>query len=500
MTTTERPNQRKSRALVIGSGFGGLAAAVRLAARGWDVCVLERHDQPGGRARVFQQDGFTFDSGPTVITAPFLFEELWRLAGRRMSDDLDLRPVNPFFRIRFHDGQIFEYSGDADRMRAEVARLSPGDVEGYERFLQMSAEIFAIGFERLADVPFNSWKDMARIMPDMVRLESFRSVYDLVARFVRDERLRQVLSFHPLLLGGNPFTTTSIYNLIPHLERKWGVHFPMGGTGKLVRGLVDLVTGLGGSIRYGATAQEILVEGDHVTGVRLEGGEHIPADIVVSNADSAFTYRHLLPAHHRHRWTDKRLEAARYSMSLFVWYFGTSRTYPELAQHNILLGPRYRELLTDIFERRVLPDDFSLYLHRPTATDPALAPPGCDSFYVLSPVPHLDARVDWFAQAEPYRARIERFLASTLLPGLSESIATSRVMTPRHFRDDLLSERGAGFGLEPLLTQSAYFRPHNESEEVRGLYLVGAGTHPGAGVPGVLSSARVLDRIVPDAA
>lgn len=490
----------RSRALVIGSGFGGLAAAVRLAARGWEVCVVERHDQPGGRARVFQQDGYTFDAGPTVITAPFLFEELWRLAGRKMSDDLDLRPVDPFFRIHFSDGHVFEYSGDPQRMRAEVARLSPGDLEGYERFRAMSAEIFAIGFERLADVPFGSWRDMARIMPDMVRLESFRSVYDLVAGFVRDERLRQVLSFHPLLLGGNPFTTTSIYNLIPHLEQKWGVHFPMGGTGKLVRGLAGLVSGLGGSIRYGSTVEEILVEGGHVTGVRLAGGERIPADIVVSNADSAHTYRHLLPGQPRHRWTDVRLDGAHYSMSLFLWYFGTSRRFPGVVQHNILMGPRYRELLTDIFVRRVLPDDFSLYLHRPTATDPSLAPPGCDSFYVLSPVPNLDARVDWFAQAEPYRARIERALSGTLLPGLSDCIATSKLITPRHFRDDLLSERGAGFGLEPLLTQSAYFRPHNESEEVKGLYLVGAGTHPGAGVPGVLSSARVLDRIVPDAA
>jgi phytoene desaturase len=490
----------RSRALVIGSGFGGLAAAVRLAARGWEVCVLERHDRPGGRARVFRQDGFTFDAGPTVITAPFLFEELWRLAGRRMSDDLDLRPVDPFFRIHFSDGHVFEYTGDPARMRAEVVRLSPSDVEGYQRFLEMSAEIFAVAFERLGSVPFSSWRDMARIIPDMVRLESFRSVYDLVSRFVRDERLRQVLSFHPLLLGGNPFTTTSIYNLIPHLEQKWGVHFPMGGTGRLVEGLVGLVTGLGGSIRYGATVEEILVEGGHVTGVRLAGGERVPADIVVSNADSAYTYRHLLAPRHRRRWTDERLESAHYSMSLFIWYFGTARTYPGVVQHNILLGPRYRQLLTDIFAKQVLPDDFSLYLHRPTATDPALAPRGCDSFYVLSPVPNLDAQVDWAAQAEPYRARLEAALARTLLPGLSESIVTSHLVTPRHFRDELLSERGAGFGLEPLLTQSAYFRPHNESEEVMGLYLVGAGTHPGAGVPGVLSSARVLDRIVPDAA
>ena len=488
------------RALVIGSGFGGLAAAVRLAARGWKVQVLERQDQPGGRARVFRQDGFTFDAGPTVITAPFLFEELWALAGKRMQDHVDLRPVKPFFRIRFPDGLTFDYSGDPAAMRAQVARLAPGDVDGYERFLAMSERIFAVGFEQLSDQPFDSWRDMARIVPDMVRLDSFLTVYALVSRYVKNERLRQVFSFHPLLLGGNPFTTTSIYSLIPFLERKWGIHYPIGGTGALVRGLVDLVVGLGGSLRLGATVDRILVEGGRVAGVELEGGERIPADIVVSDADAAWTYRHLLPPARRHRWTDRRLDGSRYSMSVFVWYFGVDRRYPEVAQHTIMLGPRYQGLLTDIFERRILPDDFSLYLHRPTATDPALAPAGCDGFYVLSPVPHLGAGVDWGAEEETYRQRIERHLAATVLPDLPSHVVTSRVMTPQHFRDELLSERGAGFGLEPVLAQSAYFRPHNRSEEVAGLYLVGAGTHPGAGVPGVLSSARILDRVVPHAA
>jgi phytoene desaturase len=448
----------------------------------------------------FRENGFVFDAGPTVITAPFLFEELWKLAGRSLSDDVDLRPVAPFYRIRFADGTPFDYSGNADVMRDEVARLSLDDVEGYERFVQMSERIFDVGFERLSHVPFGSWLDMARIAPEMVRLESYRTVYGLVSKFVRDERLRQVLSFHPLLVGGNPFTTTSIYSLIPYLERKWGVFFPMGGTAALVRGLVGLVEGLGGRIRYGATVDEIVVEGGAVCGVRLESGERVEGDIVVSNADSAYTYRHLLKSHRRRRWTDEKLDRARYSMSLFVWYFGTSRKYDDVAHHTILLGPRYEELLRDIFERKVLADDFSLYLHRPTATDPSLAPAGCDAFYVLSPVPHLSSAVDWSTHAEAYRAKIERHLASTILPGLGDHVVASRTMSPLHFRDELLSERGAGFGLEPVLTQSAYFRPHNESEEVRGLYLVGAGTHPGAGVPGVLSSAKVLDRLVPDAA
>jgi phytoene desaturase len=487
-------------AVVIGSGFGGLAAAVRLGARGWKVTVLEHHEQPGGRARVFREGGFAFDAGPTVITAPFLFEELWSLCGKQMKDHVDLRPVDPFYRIRFHDGSSFDYVGDPARMRAQIAALSPDDVAGYERFVAMSESIFRVGFERLAHVPFGSWRDMARIVPEMMRLESYRSVYGLVSKFVRHDKLRQVLSFHPLLVGGNPFTTTSIYSLIPYLERRWGVHFPMGGTGALVRGLVDLVTGQGGVVRYGATVRQILVEGRRATGVELATGEVVPADVVVSNADSATTYRSLLPARFRRKWTDRRLARARYSMSLFVWYFGTDRTYPDVAHHTILLGPRYRGLLDDIFERRVLARDFSLYLHRPTATDPSLAPPGCDGFYVLSPVPHLDAGVDWASRAEAYRRSIEEHLEATVLPGLSGHVVASRVMTPQHFQDELRSERGAAFGLEPILTQSAYFRPHNRSEEVDGLYLVGAGTHPGAGVPGVLSSARVLDGLVPDAA
>ncbi len=487
-------------AVVIGSGFGGLAAAVRLGARGYAVTVLERLDAPGGRAYVYRQDGFTFDAGPTIVTAPFLFEELWALCGRRLEDEVELRPVTPFYRIRFHDGAVFDYTGDASAMRAEVAKLSPGDVAGYERFMAASEAIFRVGFERLGDASFASWTDMARVAPELVRLESWRSVHGLVSRYVRDPRLRVVLSFHPLLIGGNPFKATSIYSLIAFLERQWGVHFAMGGTGRLVEGLVGLVRGQGGVVRCDAEVGEILVSDGRATGVRLTTGETVAADVVVSNADSAWTYRHLLPASARRRWTDRRIERARYSMSLFVWYFGTRRRYPDVPHHMILLGPRYRGLLEDIFERKVLPADFSLYLHRPTATDPSLAPEGHDAFYVLSPVPHLQSGTDWTAAAETYRAVIERHLAATVLPGLGEAVVTSRCLTPQDFQDRLLSFRGAGFGLEPVLTQSAWFRPHNKSEEVEGLYLVGAGTHPGAGLPGVLSSARVLDRVVPDAA
>ncbi len=487
-------------AVVIGAGLGGLAAAVRLRVRGYRVTVVDRLDQPGGRARVHRQDGFVFDAGPTVVTAPFLFEELWSLSGRRLEDDVELRALTPFYRIRFDDGGAFDYTGSADAMRAEVARLSPGDVEGYEAFVRQSERIYRVGFEELAHVAFDSAWDMARVVPAMVRLQSYRTVYGLVSRYVKDDRLRQVLSFNPLLVGGNPFSTTSIYALIAYLERRWGVWYSMGGTGRLVRGIVGLLEGLGGvELRLGEEVREITVSGGRAAGVRLGTGEQVAADVVVSNADSAWTYRHLVPSHARRTWTDRRLDRARYSMSLFVWYFGTRRRYPEVAHHTILLGPRYEELLTDIFERKVLADDFSLYLHRPTATDPSMAPDGCDAFYVLSPVPHLDSDVDWERQAEPYRRRIARYLSETVLPGLEESLATSRVLTPRGFLEDFLSLRGAAFGLQPVLTQSAWFRPHNRSEDVQGLYLVGAGTHPGAGMPGVLSSARILDTVVPDA-
>ncbi len=493
-TPTRRPH-----AVVIGSGFGGLAAAVRLGARGYRVSVLEQLDAPGGRAYVYRQDGFTFDAGPTIVTAPFLFEELWALCGRRLADDVELRAISPFYRIRFDDGTTFNYTGDAAAMRAEVARFAPGDLDGYEAFMRASEATYKVGFEQLGHAHFGSWTTMARVVPDLVRLESYRTVYGLVAKYVRDPRLRVVLSFHPLLVGGNPFATTSVYSLIAFLERRWGVHFAMGGTGRLVQGLVKLIEGQGGTVRCGTAVTAITLRGRTATGVRLADGQTIAADVVVSNADSAWTYRNLLPAHVRKRWTDRRLDRARYSMSLFVWYFGTRRQYPDVAHHTILLGPRYRELLADIFERKVLADDFSLYLHRPTATDPSLAPAGCDTFYVLSPVPHLDSGTDWATRAEPYRRALEAHLSATLLPDLAAQIVTSRLLTPQDFQDRLSSFRGAAFGLEPVLSQSAWFRPHNRSEDVDALYLVGAGTHPGAGLPGVLSSARVLDSIVPDA-
>ena len=485
-------------AVVIGAGFGGLAAAVRLGARGFRVTLLDRLDQPGGRARVFKQDGFTFDAGPTVVTAPFLFEELWQLCGKDMSDDVELVPVDPFYRIRFDDGTFFDYNGDMDDMVREIRKFNPSDVEGYKRFLKKSEEIYDIGFEELGHVPFDDLGDMLKIIPAMMKLESHRTVYSLVSKFVKHPKIRKVLSFHPLLVGGNPFSTTSIYTLIAFLERKWGVWYSMGGTGSLVNGLSGLIDGLGGTQRYGADVEQILVDNGRASGVRFSDGEVIDADLVVSNADVGWTYRHMIHPEDRSTWTDKRVENLNYSMSLFVWYFGTDKVYDDVEHHTILMGERYESLLDDIFKNKELAEDFSLYLHRPTKTDASMAPDGHDAFYVLSPVPHLESGIDWRMQAEPYRQSVSDYLSDTILPDLDDHLVTSRMLTPREFLTDYKSLKGAAFSVEPILQQSAWFRPHNRSEDVDHLYFVGGGTHPGAGMPGVLSTARVLDTIVPD--
>ncbi len=486
------------RAIVIGSGFGGLAAAVRLGARGYQVLVLEQMNAPGGRAYVYKKDGFTFDGGPTIITAPYLLHELWELAGRRLEDDLDIRPIDPFYQIRYDDGEILNYSGSIDRTREEVRRIAPEDVEGFDRYLQKSGEIYQVAYEELADQPFHKVSTLLRTFPDLIRLGGFNTVYRMVCRYFKSPKMRVAMSFHPLLVGGNPLTTTSYYCLISHLERTYGVHYAMGGTGAVVKGLEGLIERQGGEIRYNTPVTQITVDRGRANGVRLASGEHLPASLVVSNADSATTYTQLLSEHPRRHWTDRRIERTRFSMSLFVWYFGTNTRYEDVYHHMILMGPRYEELLKDIFQRKILAEDFSLYLHRPTASDPDLAPPGCDTFYVLSPVPHLQSGVDWTVQAEPYRAAIQKYLEDTVLPGLGESIVTSFMLTPLDFRDRLSSVNGAAFSLEPQLFQSAWFRPHNVSEEVERLYLVGAGTHPGAGLPGVINSARLIDRVIPE--
>ena len=484
-------------ALVVGAGFGGLAAAIRLSAMGYRVQVLEKLDGPGGRAYVRRQDGFTFDGGPTIITVPFLFEELWGLCGRKLSDDIDLRLMDPFYRVRFDDGTHFDYSGDPERMRAEVARVSPDDVAGFDKFVAEADLCYQLGFEALGCKAFDSIFDLLAALPSMARMRAWRTMHGLVASYFKHPKLRMAMSLQTLLIGGNPFSVTGVYSLINALERRYGVYSAMGGTGAIVQGMVNLLQARGVPLRCNAEVKRIMVEDGRATGVQLATGEQLSADIVVCNSDTAWTYRNLVAPEHRRHWTDQRIERGRYSMSLFVWYFGTDRQYTDVPHHTMVLGPRYEGLLNDIFRHHRLADDFSLYLHRPSATDPSVAPSGCDTFYVLSPVPHLQSGTDWAQQAEPYRQAVCRRLEETLLPGLSQHVISSHVMTPQNFQDDLLSFKGAAFGLEPLLLQSAWFRPHNRSEDVENLFMVGASTHPGAGVPGVLMSAKALQTVVP---
>ncbi len=490
--------KQASRAVVVGGGFGGLAAAIRLAARGHRVQLVERQAQLGGRAMVFRQDGFTFDAGPTVITAPFLLEELFELAGRRMRDYLELVPIDPYYRVVFPDGRQFDYVGDLERTLDQIRRFNPADVDGYLRLRKHTAKIYGTGFEKLADVPFSKATDMLRALPAMVRLRSDRSVYAAVSRYIKDPALRQVFTFQPLLVGGNPFRTSSIYLLIQTLEQRFGVHFPLGGTGAIVDALGRLARELGVEIRTSSTVERIEVSNGCATSVVLEGGARLEADRVVCNADPGFVYGKLLGGAERHKHTDAKLAKLRYSMGLFVAYFGLNKEHKDLAHHTIVLGPRYRELLTDVFDRKILADDFSLYLHAPTRTDRSLAPPGSECCYVLSPVPNNQGRpIDWSSEGPRYRDRIFKALEARQIPGLRKELVTVKHLTPDHFEQALLSVHGAGFSIEPTLRQSAYLRFHNQSEEIANLYFVGAGTHPGAGVPGVLCSAKVLDRLIP---
>jgi phytoene desaturase len=453
-------------------------------------------DKPGGRAYVFEDRGFTYDAGPTIITAPFLIDELFAQAGKRTADYVSIVPVTPFYRIVFHDGRTFDYTGNEAEIIEEIRRFDPDGVPGYLEFVAKSHAIFDRAFIDLADRPFSSVMDMVRVAPDLVRLRSHESVYRLVSRYIKHPLLRQVFSFHPLLVGGNPFQSSSIYAMIHYLERKWGVHFAMGGTGALVQGLLRLFTEMGGTLRLNMRVEELLVEEGAARGVRLASGEELPADLVVSNADVANFYKKAVPKAVRRTWTDARLDRMRYSMGLFLIYFGTDRTYPDLAHHSIVLTERYRELLEDIFQKKILADDFSLYLHAPTRTDPSLAPPGCECFYVLSPVPNLGGKIDWDAVKERYADAILESLEK-LCPDLRKHVISRLIWTPLDFEKQLDAHLGSAFQFEPILTQSAWFRPHNVSEDVKNFFLVGAGTHPGAGLPGVLSSAKLLERVLP---
>jgi phytoene desaturase len=487
----------KLRAAVIGSGFGGLAAAIRLQAAGFDTVIFEKRDLPGGRAYVYHDRGFAFDAGPTVITAPHCLEELFTVAGKSMRDYVELMPVTPFYRLLWEDGYQFDYSDDDGALEKQIRAKSPGDWAGYQEFLRYSQEVFHQGYEKLVHVPFLSLSSMVVVAPQLIRLEAYRSVYSVVAKHIRDPHLRQLFSFHSLLVGGNPFTTTSIYTLIHCLERKWGVYFPKGGTGRLVRALVKLFQELGGEIRYNAEIRRIVSRDGAVTGLQTKTGREESFDLVVSNADVVHTYDRLLKEEPRAAAMRRRLGRKKYSMSLFLIYFGTNRKYPNLEHHNVIFGPRYRELLGDVFERGRLADDFSLYLHAPTRSDPSLAPPGCEAFYVLSPVPHLGKlAIDWRSEGPRYAAKILAYLEKRYMPGLRASIVTQRIFTPADFRSELNAHFGSAFSLEPRLMQSAYFRVHNRDRNIRGLYFVGAGTHPGAGIPGVVNSGKATAQLI----
>ena len=483
--------------IVIGSGFGGLAAACRLQSQGHTVTILEKRDQLGGRAYVYRQDGFTFDGGPTIITAPWLIDEIFELAEKKTGDYVNLVKLDPFYNIRFPDGTVFNYNDDAENLLNQIRKFNPEDVEGYKRFSKDLGEIYRVGFE-LIDQPFTSVWDMVKVVPEMIKLRSDRSVVKFARKYFKDERLQQAFSFHPLLIGGNPFTATSIYAMIHELEQKFGVWFAMGGTGALVKAFGDLFLDTGGEVFTEAEVSEILIDeqSGQATGVKMKTGERLEADAIVSNADIAFTYLNLIPKRFRRKNTDERIKRLNYSMSLFVIYFGTNRKYDDIAHHEIIMGKRYKELLSDIFDKKILAEDFSLYLHRPTATDQTLAPDGCDSWYVLSPVPHLGGNVDWTTQAEPYKQAIYKFLEENYLPDLRKHIVSEHSIDPLHFQDTLNSYLGSAFSVEPTLLQSAYLRPHNLSEDVPNLYFVGAGTHPGAGMPGVISSGKIVGNMI----
>ena len=483
-------------AVVVGAGFGGIASALRLRALGFEVELIDRQTELGGRARVFNKDGFIYDSGPTVVTAPFLFEELFGLFGQRMTDHIDLRPLDPWYRICFADGKSFDYGGTIEDTLKEIERFDPNDRDGYVQLVEMSRKIYDIGFVKLSDKPFLRLTDLAAQIPHLLALKSYRSVFGLVSSYIKNPYLRKIFSVHPLLVGGNPFNTTSIYALIHYLERQWGVHYAMGGMGAIVAALGKLMESQGIQVRLGRTVEQLEVLDGRVRSLILDDGTRCRADIFVMNADPPYVYKYLLPPGSSSRLNNLRIEKSEYSMGLFVLYFGTTRKYEDIAHHTIWMGPRFKGLLKDIFHRRHLAEDFSLYLHRPTATDPSMAPPGCDSFYVLSPVPNLQGNTDWRQSGDDYRNRILSTLEAHLMPGLKRHLVHAFYMTPLDFQSDYLSLWGSGFSVAPIFSQSAWFRFHNKAPGADGLYFVGAGTHPGAGVPGVLCSAKVLQNVV----
>ena len=483
--------------IVIGSGFGGIAAALRLKAKGHQVKLIEKHPDLGGRARVFKKNGFIFDGGPTVITAPYLINELFELFKKDPKNYIELSPLKIWYQFIFEDKSKFNYSGDEANMVKQIEDISKDDVEGYQKLVSFTKKIFDKGFTELADVPFDKPFVMMQQLPALLKLKSYKSVYSLVSSFIKNEKLRRMLSMHPLLVGGNPFTTTSIYGLILYLEKKWGIHYSMGGTGNIIKGLEKLMLEEGIDIIKNSEVTEIISKSNKITGIKLNNQEIIEAENVVCNADPPAFYEKMLKKNGQgsfiFNWKKKRME---YSMGLFVYYFGTKKIYEDVEHHTIKFGNKYKEHLEDIFNNKKLNNDISYYLHRPSATDKSMAPEGNDCFYVLVPVPNNQSKIDWQTEGENMKNLVIDKMEKDLMPNLRENIVADFYLTPDYFEKELNTKFGSGFSIQPKFTQSAYFRFHNKSEIYDGLYFVGAGTHPGAGVPGVLSSAKVLDKLL----
>jgi len=490
---------KDAKVLVIGGGFGGIAAALRCRALGFEVTLIERLDQLGGRAQVIEIDGFKHDAGPTVITAPFLFNELFELFNEDINDHITFIPLSPCYRYVFHNGQTFDYSGDTELFNSEIKKFSEEDVKNYQTLVHESKKIFDIGFVKLAHKPFLTIKSMFEQLPNLIKLRADRTVSGFVNKYIKHPLLRKAFSIHPLLVGGNPFSTTSIYSLIHYLEKKWGILFCKGGTGQLVKALTNLMKRHGIEIITGTDVKKIIHSNDRATGIITDDQKRLDFDHIICNADPPVVYEQLLGRNINTPFNlNKYLPffQKKYSMGLYVLFFGTKRKYPEVVHHTIWLTDRFKELLNDIFDRGILTNDFSLYIHRPTATDKSFAPEGCDSFYVLCPVPNLKSPIDWKVEGLKLRDRIVDALDKTLLPDLKNNITAETWMTPKDFKKTYRCAYGAGFSISPTLTQSAWFRYHNQDPKIKNLYFVGAGTHPGAGLPGVVSSAKVVEELI----
>ena len=482
--------------IVIGSGLGGLAASLRLKAKGYKVTLIEKHPDLGGRARVFKKGDFTYDGGPTVITAPYLFEELFSLFNKKISDYVKIVPLDLWYRFVFNDGETFDYSGSDKSMREQVKRFSAEDYDGYKKLVNFTEKIFDKGFTDLSDKPFNNLVFMMKQIPSLLKLKSYKSVHSLVSDYISNEKLRRVFSMHPLLVGGNPFSTTSIYTLILFLEKKWGIHYSMGGTGNVVKALEKLMKEENIKIIKDAEVTEILTENKKVTGVRINESRIINCDYVICNSDPPNVYNNLIKSKKDYNFLFKqKMKRMDYSMGLFVYYFGSKKKYNNVAHHTIYFGKSYEKHLDKIFEKKTLSEDISYYLHRPSATDPNMAPSDQDAFYVLVPVPNNLSKINWIDEGDKFKDLVLDKMDKTVLPGIKENVVSDFYLTPDYFEIDLATLHGSGFSIQPKFSQSAYFRFHNQSEIFKNLYFVGAGTHPGAGMPGVLSSAKVLDKL-----